>query len=219
MLDASALPRPSDLSGYRSEQNILPSDYYTSHLLVSRADQNVLRDLVDRCLPNLAEHLEEQGVELSAITFGWFLSLFTDCLPIQVSWASRTCQRRTFELIWDVPLHCRHCCTFPLTSGPDPTEADLPRPPLFDTLAAASGTSSSSTGLFSCSESRSRSSSCTRRTCSSAILPQGCTPCSVRSRLDCGTRTGCSRCATESVTAASLPVQAELLTFCSLAGL
>ncbi|GAA5866842.1 hypothetical protein JCM3774_001818 [Rhodotorula dairenensis] len=64
-------------------ENILPSDYYTSHLLVSRADQQVLKDLVDRILPKLSVHLEEQGVELSAITFGWFLSLFTDCLPIQ----------------------------------------------------------------------------------------------------------------------------------------
>ncbi|GAA5891258.1 hypothetical protein JCM6882_004638 [Rhodosporidiobolus microsporus] len=64
-------------------ENILPSDYYTSHLLVSRADQEVLRDLVTRILPDIAAHLEEHGVELSAITFGWFLSLFTDVLPIQ----------------------------------------------------------------------------------------------------------------------------------------
>ncbi|BGO89926.1 hypothetical protein NBRC10512_006451 [Rhodotorula toruloides] len=64
-------------------ENILPSDYYTSHLLVSRADQQVLRDLVERILPKFAAHLDEHGVELSAITFGWFLSLFTDCLPIQ----------------------------------------------------------------------------------------------------------------------------------------
>ncbi|GAA5829338.1 hypothetical protein JCM11251_005012 [Rhodosporidiobolus azoricus] len=64
-------------------ENILPSDYYTSHLLVSRADQEVLRDLVARVLPDTAAHLEEHGVELSAITFGWFLSLFTDVLPIQ----------------------------------------------------------------------------------------------------------------------------------------
>ncbi|BGP23116.1 hypothetical protein JCM10295v2_002009 [Rhodotorula toruloides] len=64
-------------------ENILPSDYYTSHLLVSRADQQVLRDLVERIMPKFATHLDEHGVELSAITFGWFLSLFTDCLPIQ----------------------------------------------------------------------------------------------------------------------------------------
>jgi len=65
-------------------QNILPSDYYTSHLLVSRADQQVLQDLVVRTLPKLAAHLEDQCVELTAISFGWFLSLFTDSLPIQV---------------------------------------------------------------------------------------------------------------------------------------
>ncbi|BGP30413.1 hypothetical protein JCM10296v2_002167 [Rhodotorula toruloides] len=64
-------------------ENILPSDYYTSHLLVSRADQQVLRDLVERIMPKFAAHLDEHVVELSAITFGWFLSLFTDCLPIQ----------------------------------------------------------------------------------------------------------------------------------------
>ncbi|KAK4050235.1 hypothetical protein OIV83_003556 [Microbotryomycetes sp. JL201] len=64
-------------------EKILPSDYYTSHLLVSQADQRVLQDFVRRLLPDVAEHLEELGVELPAITFGWFLSLFTDALPIQ----------------------------------------------------------------------------------------------------------------------------------------
>ncbi|KWU42546.1 TBC-domain-containing protein [Rhodotorula sp. JG-1b] len=78
-------------------ENILPSDYYTSHLLVSRADQQVLKDLVDRTLPKLSAHLEEQGVELSAITFGWFLSLFTDCLPIQVQPCPRMRSR-----VWDL---------------------------------------------------------------------------------------------------------------------
>lgn len=65
-------------------QKILPSDYYTSHLLVSQADQRVLRDLVERHMPDIAAHLEDLGVELPAVTFGWFLSLFTDALPIQV---------------------------------------------------------------------------------------------------------------------------------------
>lgn len=65
-------------------QKILPSDYYTSHLLVSQADQRVLRDIIQRHQPEIAAHLEDLGVELPAITFGWFLSLFTDALPIQV---------------------------------------------------------------------------------------------------------------------------------------
>lgn len=92
-------------------QNILPSDYYTSHLLVSRADQQVLNDLVARLLPSISEHLEEQGVELSAISFGWFLSLFTDVLPIQVRPCSLsplstetdpTVARQTLLRVWDL---------------------------------------------------------------------------------------------------------------------
>ncbi|KDE06357.1 hypothetical protein MVLG_03266 [Microbotryum lychnidis-dioicae p1A1 Lamole] len=72
-------------------EKILPSDYYTSHLLVSQADQRVLKTLVVRLMPDLAAHLEDLGVELPAITFGWFLSLFTDALPIQ-----------TLLRIWDL---------------------------------------------------------------------------------------------------------------------
>jgi hypothetical protein len=63
----------------------LPSDYYTSHLLVSQADQRVLKDLIEKLMPDVTAHLEDLGVELPAVTFGWFLSLFTDSLPIQVS--------------------------------------------------------------------------------------------------------------------------------------
>lgn len=36
-------------------------------------------------MPEVTAHLEDLGVELPAVTFGWFLSLFTDSLPIQVS--------------------------------------------------------------------------------------------------------------------------------------
>jgi hypothetical protein len=44
-------------------------------------------------LPQLYDHLEDLGVDLPAITFGWFLSLFTDALPIQ-----------TLLRVWDVLL-------------------------------------------------------------------------------------------------------------------
>lgn len=65
-------------------ERILPGDYYTEHLLVCRADQRVLEELVKRDLPTLAAHFEELGVELPAVTFSWFLSLFTDAVPVQV---------------------------------------------------------------------------------------------------------------------------------------
>lgn len=64
---------------------ILPSGYYTPDLLSSRADQLVLAELVSLYVPKVHLHLEALGVDLSSITFGWFLSLFTDCLPVEVS--------------------------------------------------------------------------------------------------------------------------------------
>lgn len=67
----------------RCSQRILPSDYFTSTLLVSRADQRVLNDMVARHLPKIAAHLEDVGIELEAVSFGWFLSLFSLPLPIR----------------------------------------------------------------------------------------------------------------------------------------
>ena len=72
-------------------EKILPSEYYTSHLLVSQADQRVLIELVDELMPALSAHLSELGVDLPAVTFAWFLSLYTDCLPVE-----------TLFRVWDV---------------------------------------------------------------------------------------------------------------------
>lgn len=72
-------------------EKILPSEYYTSHLLVSQADQRVLIELVSEHMPRLHEHITELGVDLPAITFAWFLSLYTDCLPVE-----------TLFRVWDV---------------------------------------------------------------------------------------------------------------------
>ncbi len=62
-----------------------------SHLLVSQADQRVLIELVGEHLPLLHAHINELGVDLPAITFAWFLSLYTDCLPVE-----------TLFRVWDV---------------------------------------------------------------------------------------------------------------------
>ncbi|KAG0227753.1 hypothetical protein BGW42_002723 [Actinomortierella wolfii] len=70
---------------------LLPEDYFTRQLLAPQADQRVLRDLVQEILPRLSSHLEEMHVDLTAITFSWFLTLFTDCLPVD-----------TLVRVWDV---------------------------------------------------------------------------------------------------------------------
>ncbi|MCJ1386839.1 hypothetical protein MMC17_009967 [Xylographa soralifera] len=77
-------------------ENILPRHYYDNSLLTSRADQQVLRQYVSELLPRLSTHLDNLGIELEALTFQWFLSLFTDCLSGEALYR-----------VWDVLLCCK----------------------------------------------------------------------------------------------------------------
>lgn len=72
---------------------ILPPAYYASDMLVPQADQEVLMQLLHASMPKLSTHMEQLGVELPAVTFSWFLSLFTACLPIE-----------TVFRVWDLLL-------------------------------------------------------------------------------------------------------------------
>ncbi|KAJ5945921.1 hypothetical protein N7454_002760 [Penicillium verhagenii] len=72
---------------------ILPQHYYDHGLLASRADQVVLRQYISELLPKLSAHLEDLGIELEALTFQWFLSVFTDCLSAEALYR-----------VWDVVL-------------------------------------------------------------------------------------------------------------------
>ncbi|PAV16090.1 TBC-domain-containing [Pyrrhoderma noxium] len=64
-------------------ERLLPSDFFSPSLLVSRACPLVLMDYVNDLMPSVHEHLMGLGVDLPAICFSWFLSLFTDCLPVE----------------------------------------------------------------------------------------------------------------------------------------
>ncbi|KAK8168766.1 rab-GTPase-TBC domain-containing protein [Phyllosticta citrichinensis] len=77
-------------------ENILPESYYDHSLLASRADQVVLRQYVAELLPKLSQHFDALGIELEALTFQWFLSVFTDCLSAEALFR-----------VWDVVL-CMH---------------------------------------------------------------------------------------------------------------
>jgi len=63
---------------------ILP-DNFSPSLLPSCTCPLVLLNYVHEFLPKLHGHLTELGVDLPAICFLWFLSLFMDCLPVKVS--------------------------------------------------------------------------------------------------------------------------------------
>lgn len=74
-------------------ERILPEDFFSPSLLPSRACPLVLLDYVQELTPKLHAHLTDLGVDLAAICFSWFLSLFTDCLPVE-----------TLFRVWDVFL-------------------------------------------------------------------------------------------------------------------
>jgi len=83
-------------------ENILPQHYYDHGLLASRADQRVLRQYIAEVLPKLSAHLDNLGIELEALTFQWFLSVFTDCLSAEALYR-----------VWDVVL----CLNVPSTAN------------------------------------------------------------------------------------------------------
>ena len=74
-------------------ENILPQHYYDHGLLGSRADQQVLRQYIAEVLPKLSAHFDDLGIEIEALTFQWFLSVFTDCLSAEALYR-----------VWDVVL-------------------------------------------------------------------------------------------------------------------
>ncbi|KAF9070341.1 rab-GTPase-TBC domain-containing protein [Rhodocollybia butyracea] len=74
-------------------ERILPEEFFSPSLLPSRACPLILLDYVQEYLPKLYDHLNNLGVDLPAICFSWFLSLFTDCLPVE-----------TLFRVWDVFL-------------------------------------------------------------------------------------------------------------------
>ena len=89
-------------------ERILPLDFFSPSLISSRACPLVLLDYVQEMLPKLHSHLTTLGVDLGAICFSWFLSLFTDCLPIEVTpfisttFASADSFPQTLFRVWDV---------------------------------------------------------------------------------------------------------------------
>lgn len=82
-------------------EKILPHGYYDHSLIASRADQQVLRKYVASILPKLSAHLDSLHIELEALTFQWFLSIFTDCLSAEALFR-----------VWDVVLCTNDGSTF-----------------------------------------------------------------------------------------------------------
>ncbi|CAH3154885.1 unnamed protein product [Porites evermanni] len=66
-------------------EHLIPKDYYSKTLVASQADQRVLKDLLAEKLPRLNNHFETLCVDLSLVSFNWFLTVFVDNFPVQTT--------------------------------------------------------------------------------------------------------------------------------------
>ncbi|XP_067886706.1 TBC1 domain family member 2A isoform X1 [Heterodontus francisci] len=63
---------------------IMPEDYYSKNLTGSQVDQRVFKDFLSEKLPRLMSHFEQYNVDLSYVTFNWFLVVFVDSLQSNI---------------------------------------------------------------------------------------------------------------------------------------
>ncbi|XP_053559207.1 TBC1 domain family member 2A [Bombina bombina] len=61
-------------------ENIMPAEYYSNNLAGSQVDQRVFKDFLSEKLPRLTAHFQQYKIDLSMITFNWFLVVFVDSL-------------------------------------------------------------------------------------------------------------------------------------------
>ncbi|XP_036407473.1 TBC1 domain family member 2A isoform X1 [Megalops cyprinoides] len=65
-------------------ETIMPQDYYSKTLIASQVDQRVLKDFMVEKMPRLMAHFEEHSVDVSLITFNWFLVVFVESLASDI---------------------------------------------------------------------------------------------------------------------------------------
>ncbi|KPP76985.1 TBC1 domain family member 2A-like [Scleropages formosus] len=65
-------------------ETIMPQDYYSKTLIASQADQRVLKDFMAEKMPRLMAHLEEYSVDVSLVTFNWFMVAFVESLASDI---------------------------------------------------------------------------------------------------------------------------------------
>jgi len=65
--------------------HIMPKSYFIDPMTESRADQPVLREIVEEHIPEIEEVLVQQNFDLSLVTFNWFFTLYVETVPIDVT--------------------------------------------------------------------------------------------------------------------------------------
>lgn len=65
---------------YTIVEILMPPDYYSKTLTASQVDQRVFKDLLLEKMPKLMAHVEQHNVDISMVTFNWFLAVFVESL-------------------------------------------------------------------------------------------------------------------------------------------
>ena len=63
---------------------VLPPDYYSQTMVGAQVDQRVLSDIMSDKYPKIMAHFQQFKIDLSLITFNWFLTLYVDNTNIDV---------------------------------------------------------------------------------------------------------------------------------------
>lgn len=87
-------------------EDLLPASYYSSNLLGVQADQRVLQTLISNYLPTFDECLKQHDIELSLITFPWYLTIFANVVHMKI-----------LLRIWDFFFYEGSIVLFQLTLG------------------------------------------------------------------------------------------------------
>ena len=66
-------------------EKVMPVCYYVSPMVVSRADQLVLQDIISAYLPVIDKTLTEHQIDLGLVTFHWFFILFVTGLSPELT--------------------------------------------------------------------------------------------------------------------------------------
>uniref|UniRef100_A0A6B2LLV2 Rab-GAP TBC domain-containing protein n=1 Tax=Arcella intermedia TaxID=1963864 RepID=A0A6B2LLV2_9EUKA len=64
---------------------LLPPNFYTRHMTGLKTDVEVFKMLIQMKFPKLAKHFSNLGFEISVFVNQWFLCLYINTLPIQMS--------------------------------------------------------------------------------------------------------------------------------------
>lgn len=60
-------------------------NYFDKALSGALADQSVLNELLSESLPALHAHLKYYGIDISTVTFNWFITIFIDAVPFETA--------------------------------------------------------------------------------------------------------------------------------------